>query len=187
VGTVAFLAAVPTGAIETGSFGLDVARGTPDGRLHIPVRAGRTTTGSVQLWNKTSAPIDLRLSVAPATVDATGAASMGGDAAPVAWVKTPSPVHLAADERRSVDIEVHGPRHRLAKSATVAIVAEPAAPPADAAVIERVALTTFLEPTSDKAPTVLGVLPWVAAALLVAVVLALRAARRRRRPAPGAP
>jgi len=179
------LVGTPTGAIETATFGLDVAEESEDGRLHISVAAGTTARRDVLLWNKRPEPLRLRLSVAPAVVDGTGRAALGGtDIEPVEWVEVPETVDLRPEERRRVTIEVRAPRKIDAATRSVAIVAEPVAaegsqPPA---VVERLALTTYLEPDEGSLIASLGPFPWIALAVLVVVgALALRAAARRRR------
>lgn len=179
------ISSTPTGAIETATFGLDVAEESDDGRLHIPLAAGRTTGRDVLVWNKQSEPLQLQLSVAPAVVDGTGKAALGGsDTDPVEWVEVPKAIDLRAGERRRVTVEVRAPREIDAATRSVAIVAEPAAtdgssPPA---VVQRLALTTYLEPDESSLIASLGPFPWIAlAVLLLVVVLAVRAAVRRRR------
>lgn len=164
---------VAAGAIETATFGLDVVEATPDGRLHITTRAGRTATGSLRLFNKTDAPLSVKLTVSPATVHPDGRAELGGADTAVGWVDLPpQPVTLGPAESRTLEIEVRAPRKLPAGRAVVAIVAEPeVAPGAEApAVLQRVAITTLLEPDQQSLVASLGWYPWLALALLAAVV-----------------
>jgi hypothetical protein len=173
----------PSGAIETETFGLDVASRTDDARLHIPVEAGRTTSGQVLVWNKEAMPLTLRLSVLPATVDADGRAKLGGDdLEAVGWIAIDEEVELEAEERRTVDVEVRAPRKLDRAVRTVAIVAEPAVEGEQPAIVQRLALTTYLEPDEDSLIASLGPFPWIALAVLLVVATALvRSGVRRRR------
>jgi hypothetical protein len=180
----------PAGAIETTSFGLDVAEPTDDGRLHLELRAGETTTGQVKVWNKTEAPLVLQLSVAPARIAEDGTVSLGGDDAAVGWVDLePARVELPAGGERVVEVKVEAPRKLTGDVRAVAIQAEPAAADPAAgggeqpAVIQRLALTTYLEPDEDSLIASLGPYPWIALAILVAVVAATVRSRRKRTPA----
>lgn len=127
----------------------------------------------------------LRLSVAPATVDRGGKASLGGDDdEAVTWVELDDEVELGPKERRTVVVEVRAPRKLDARTRTVAIIAEPAAIGGEAppAVLQRLALTTYLEPDEDSLIASLGPFPWIALAILLVVATALvRSAVRRRR------
>lgn len=171
-------------AIETAAFGLDVVKPSPDGRLHITTRAGATSTGQLRLFNKTDAPLTIALTVSPATVDAGGQASLGGDATPVKWIELPSKVALEPRQSQLIEVKVRAPRKLPAKDAAVAVVAEPElAAAGDApAVLERVAVTTLLEPDEGSLIASLGWYPWLALALLLAVAAwtAKRARSRRR-------
>jgi hypothetical protein len=177
----------PAGAIETTSFGLDVAEPTDDGRLHLELRAGETTTGAVKVWNKTDAPIALQLTVVAAQIAEDGTVSLGGDDAAVGWVDLePARVELPAGGERLVAVEVKAPRKLSGEVRAVAIQAEPAADPGageQPAVIQRLALTTYLEPDEDSLIASLGPYPWIALAILVAVVAATVRSRRKRTPA----
>lgn len=172
-------------AIETTTFGLDVVEPTPDGRLHITLEAGERSTGRLRLFNKTDGPLAIKLSVSPATVDAAGTAQLGGDATAVEWVEVPAePVALAPRQQQVVEVVVDAPDELPAERATVAIVAEPAAVAGGQApaVLQRVAVTTLLEPGQKKGVIAsLGWWPWVALALLVAVAAwTVRRTSRRR-------
>jgi hypothetical protein len=181
----------PAGAIETQSFGLDVAERTEDGRLHLELRAGETTTGRVKVWNKTEAPLTLSLRVVPAELGADGRVSLGGDGAGVDWVSLePDEVRLDGGQERTVEVRASAPRKIDDEVQVVAIQVEPAtvageAPPA---VLQRLALTTYLEPDKDSLIASLGPFPWIALAILLVVATALvRSAIRRRRVASAPP
>ncbi len=174
----------PAAAIETTTFGLDVVTPSTDGRLHIATRAGETSTGRLRLFNKTDAPLAITLSVSPATVAADGQASLGGDAEPVSWIELPdSPVTVAPGATRILDVRVNAPDRLSPERRAVAIVAEPALSPAGEApaVLQRVAMTTFLEPDEKSLIASLGAYPWLALALLLVVALFLIAVARKRR------
>ncbi len=176
-------------AIETTTFGLDVVTPSPDGRLHITTRAGTTSTGQLRLFNKTDAPLALTLSVSPATVAADGQASLGGDTEPVSWIELPaSPLTLAPGATRIIDVRVNAPRTLSSDRMAVAVVAEPALSPAGEApaVLQRVAMTTLLEPDDESLIASLGAYPWLALALLLVVALLLAAVARNRRRDPSA-
>ncbi len=178
--------AAPAGAIETETFGIDVVENRSEGRLRIRLEAGKTTAGELRVWNKHDGPLVLRLSVTPASVDDDGTASLGGDPEPVRWVSVPTRVELAAGEERRVTVRVAAPRQLSAEPKTVAVLAqaEPAAGGDEPAVLQRLAVTTYLVPDEGSLVASLGWLPWIAAAALTAVVAALtrRAVRRRRGP-----
>lgn len=178
--------AAPVGALETTSYGLDVVETTEDGRLRIAIAAGRTTSGRLRVWNKEQRPLTLRFSVVPATVDPSGAASLGGDDEPVGWVEVPDEVRLAPGGRTEVLVRVDAPRRLDGETRTVAVVAEPALvgdePPA---VVQRLAVTTYLVPEAGSLVAELGPIVWVALGVLVSVTVALVVVRRRRRSAAG--
>ena len=183
----------PTGAIETESFGLDVAERSEDGRLHLALRAGDTTTGKVKVWNKRSEPTVLQLSVVPAQIDGSGTVSLGGDGAGVDWVTLErTEVELAGNAERVIEVRAKAPRKLDDRVLAVAIQVEPgrAVDAAQPAVVQRLALTTYLEPDEDSLIASLGPFPWIALGGLAVVVTALvRNALRRRRAgiAPPAP
>ena len=188
---LAFSVGVPVGAIETESFGLDVAERTEDGRLHLALRAGETTSGRVKVWNKTQAPLALRLSIAPAQIDANGGVSLGGDGEGVEWVSVdPGEVALQPGEERLVDVEVEAPRKLDEEVLAVAIQVEPTIAPGgeQPAVLQRLALTTYLEPDEDSLIASLGPFPWIALGILLVVATGVvRSAIRRRRVASAPP
>jgi hypothetical protein len=182
-GTIAG-AGAPVGAIETATFGLDVADDTADGRLHVAVRAGEATSGRARVWNKTDAPITLALTVVPAQMDADGKVSLGGEGESVSWVDLePRRVELAARAERTIDVRVRAPRKIDGDTQVVAIQVEPALSPTGAtpAVVQRLALTTYLEPDQDSLIAGLGPYPWIAlVAVLLVGAFGARAAWRRR-------
>jgi hypothetical protein len=161
--------AAPAAAIETETFGIDVVESDPEGRLHIAVRAGETSSGQLRVWNNHDTPLVLRLSVVPAEVAPDGTASFGGDAEPVAWVEVPTLVELAPGEERKVTVSVSPPRRLDAETKTVAVLAEPEITGDAPAVLQRLAVTTYLVPEKGSLIAGLGWLPWVASAALVVV------------------
>ena len=175
---------VAVGAIETATYGLDVADDSEDGRLHITVKAGEATSGRARVWNKSDAPLALQLQVVPARADDAGNVSLGGDGEGVAWVELePDRVELAAGAERVVEVRVRAPRKLDAATRIVAVQVEPAASGTGTqpAVVQRLALTTYLEPDEDSLIASLGALPWVALGLLLVVVGAVVRTGRRRR------
>lgn len=181
----------PIGAIETATFGLDVVERSDDSRLHVPVRAGETTTGQLRVWNKSQAPLTLQVRVVPAQMDDAGTVSLGGDGEGVAWVSVdPDRVELAPSAERVVTVRVEAPRKIAGDDLVVAVQVEPASVEgaAQPAVVERLALTTYLEPDEDSLIASLGPFPWIAVAVLLVVATALvRSALRRRRVGDDAP
>lgn len=186
--TLALVAGVaPAPAIETSTYGLNVVTPSKDGRLHIDVRAGRTSTDAVRVWNKSAAPLVIRLSAVPATVAANGTASLGGQDAAAGWVHFDEEVvRLAPGERRDVRVEVKAPRRITAATRTVAVVAEPMTSGDAPAVMQRLAVTTYLKPVNGSLVAGLGLLPWLAFGVLLAVAAALVASWLRRRSPPAA-
>lgn len=181
---LAGVATTAASAIETATFGIDAANGrTQGGKLEVALRAGRTTEGSVRVWNKTDTPITLQLSVAPVQVDAAGAPSLGGDPTPTTWVDIDGDtVALDSREEKVVRFEVRAPRSIDPGVKTLAIVAERAPEAgAPAAVVERVAVTAYLRPEGSLIAS-LGWFPWLALALLLLAIglLGKRFVRRGR-------
>lgn len=174
----------PAVAIETSRFGIDVAERTTDGRLHIRIEAGERSTGKVRVWNKTTEPMRLRLSIVPATVDEDRSVKLGGDDEPVGWTSVkPGTVELPPGGDATAEVAVQAPRRLDGDTKTVAVVAEPAAAPGEApAVLQRLAVTTYLEPDEDSLIASLGPFPWIAGVVLIAVVVALVLRARRREP-----
>lgn len=176
--------AAPAFAIETTSFGIDVAEESEDGRLHIQIKAGESTTGRLRVWNKQTTPLTLVLSVFPARVDDNGQATLGGEEEEATeWVVVePSRVELDPGASQTIEVRVDAPRKLDGDVRTVAVLAQPDADTGQApAVLQRLAVTTFLEPDQDSLIASLGPFPWIAAAVLlvVAVLLARRMASRR--------
>lgn len=179
------LGAAPAGAIETATFGIDVATPTPDGRLHIPITAGSSNRAELRVFNKSDAPLALQLSVAPAIVDETGSSSVGGDDEAAGWAAVePSRVDLGPGEERRVAVVVAAPDRLSGEIHTIAVVAEPAAGAERPAVLQRLAVTVFLEPDGPSFVERLGWWPWLGGLLLAAVIAATAARRNRFRPGP---
>ena len=183
------------GAIETRQFGIEpVPNGGPRSSFRLDVRAGETTTDTLRIWNKTDAPLRVRLTVVPATLD-SGEAELGGDGAAVDWVDMRSPiVDLPPSGERRVAFEVKAPHKLSGEVETVALMAEPVAAPGQPApaVLERVAVMAYFSPAEGAPLTAadpggaswLGdLLPWVATALLVIVAASAVRRARRQRPA----
>jgi hypothetical protein len=175
--------AAPAFAIETTTFGIDVAEESEDGRLHIQIKAGESTTGRLRVWNKQATPLTLVLSVFPARVDDNGQATLGGEEEATEWVAVePSRVELDPGASQTIEVRVDAPRKLDREVRTVAVLAQPDTGGEQApAVLQRLAVTTFLEPDEDSLIASLGPFPWIAAAVLL-VVLALlgrRMASRR--------
>jgi hypothetical protein len=175
-GALAVGFAAPAGAIETTDFGIEAeapvadAQGRP--RLVADVAAGRTTETAVRVWNNSLRPVTVELAVVPATVDPDGWASLEGDAEPVGWISLAEErVHLAPGEERAVDLVTEGPRRLDGRPRTAAVLAQLAGDGDGAeapAVVQRLALVTYLRPVAGGPPG-LGILPWVAGALALAV------------------
>jgi hypothetical protein len=179
---VILLGITPAGAIETESFGFDVIEATGDRRLHVLIKAGEQSTAELKVWNKQQAELRLDFGVSPARVDDAGNPVLGGDDEPVAWVKVePAALTLAPGEEQRVKIVVRAPRKLDGDTKTVAVLATPAheadVPPA---VLQRLAITTYLEPDEESLIASLGIAPWIAALILIIVgVLVARKALRR--------
>jgi hypothetical protein len=173
--------AVPAGAIETATFGIDVIERDTDGRLRIAIAAGETTSGQLRVWSKHDEPLVLRLSVMPAEVADDGTSSLGGDPEPTGWVDVPVLVELAPGQERRVTVTVSSPRELSADTKTVAVLAQAEVDGEAPAVLQRLAVTTYLVPDGGSLIASLGWLPWLAAGVLVAVlgVLGNRALRSR--------
>lgn len=171
----------PAAAIETTTFGIDVAEPTPDRRLHIPLRVDRSSTRTMRVWNKADRAITLNLSVAGAELGDGGAVSLGGDGKAAAWVRVePSRVDLAVGASAEVAVSARATDGLPADDQVVAVLVTPSVAQGDA-VVQRLALTAFLEPAGP--PTFvesLGPWPWVAAALLAAVATAAALRHRGR-------
>lgn len=159
----------PAGAIETNTFGIDVVQRDPEGRLRIAIKAGEDSTGRLRVWNKHDAPLVLRLSIVPAQVASDGTASFGGDTSPVEWVDVPNRVELGPGATREVTVEVAAPRELDGDTKTVAVLAEPEVIGDAPAVLQRLAVTTYLVPDRGSLIASLGWLPWLALALMLAV------------------
>ena len=183
---LAVASATPAVALETDRFGIDVVNRTEDSRLHIDIAAGETSRGQLKVWNKHTAPVTLKLTVVPASVDRSGSASIGGDDEAVAWVSVePKQVTLAPGASRTLEVEVNAPRKLDGETKTVAVMAEPVTEGEAPAVLQRLAVTTFLEPDDDSLIASLGVLPWIAGGVLLVVAFAVARstlARRRKEP-----
>ena len=181
VAVVVVRAAAPLGAIETSAFGLAAADPARDNRLHVTVRAGERTEGRLLVWNKLDEPITLALSVRAARVADSGATEIGGRSEAVSWVELPATVSLAAQEERIVRVVVDAPSTVSAGTKTLAVLAELTGEETSPAVLQRIGVTTFLEPDPD-ALSVESIPMWLvvaAVAVLLSVILLLVRVRRR--------
>lgn len=182
---LALAPAAPAGAIESPAFRLEpVDRDGPRSNLREALRPGATTEDAVMVTNKTSRPLALRLSVAPASVGRNGSVRLTGSEEVASWVRLDATeVTLAPRASRRVGFAVRAPRELPRAAMTMAIVAEPApasgAPPA---VVQRLAVMGYLAPAGSSLVASLGWVLWAAASALVAVVaVALSPTRRGRR------
>lgn len=164
-----FAGPVAVGAIETESYGVDVAEPSDDGRLHIPLRVDRTTSGKMRVWNKTDQPLTLNLSVVGAVLADDGRVTLGGDGKAAEWASVePSRVDLAPKATASVTVSVRASGELPEEDQVVAVLATPVVS-AETAVVQRLALTAFLEPAGPSFIESLGPWPWVAGVLIVVV------------------
>lgn len=175
-------------AIETATFGIEPAPVVVDGErrqsLHEEVPPGGSTTDAVRLWNKTGRPLTLSLKAVAAQRAADGSASLGGDPTPPGWVDVEqSRVTVPARGQRVVRFTIRAPRDLPEATSTFALLTEPVAERGEEpAVLQRLALMVYVRPgegPASVAETALGLLPWVAAALLVLVLVGLVVVRRR--------
>lgn len=175
VGVAVVVAAAPSGAIETGSFGLAPAGSEDRTALHESVPPGSTSRDSVRLWNKTDAPITVRLEVQGAALSSSGQVSLGGNEGAAKWVSLESTrVALPARGAVEVPVVVRTPRTMPAGRSTAAVVAQLETDGAggNVAVVQRVALMTYVTaPAGSALRAALGWIAWVAVALLAVVVV----------------
>jgi hypothetical protein len=187
VGLLLLLATAPAPsahAIETATFGLAPV-GMERTALHVSVRPGRHVEDGVRVWNKSSEPITLTLSVQGARIDADGKVVLGGNGGATSWVQVRrSTVTLPPNEFAAVGVGITAPRNMPRGEATAAVVAEPAggAGARDVAVLQRVALMVYVKPPAGSGlRAALGWIGWLAVALVVvAGGLWLRRAYRSR-------
>lgn len=174
--------ASPAGAIETESFGLGPAGSSGRTALHESVKPGSTARDAVRLWNKTDAPISVRLEVQGATLSDAGQVSLGGNEGAARWVLLESNrVTLPARASVEVPVVVRAPRTMPGGVSTAAVVAQL---DTDAgghiAVVQRVALMTYVEtPAGSSLRAALGWIAWVAVAMLALVVVSFGRVRFR--------
>lgn len=168
----------PAAAIQTSEFGIESAEGK---RLEVEVRAGRTSSTSVRVWNRTDGPIELTLDLSPATVESDGTAGLEGDPEPLSWAELPQRrVKLDGGESRLVEVRFEGPSELAAGEHTIAVIAQVvAAPEAGTAVVKRLAPILYIRAVAGTAPDGgLGPAPWIAG--LLAAAVAGRTAQVRR-------
>jgi hypothetical protein len=178
------------GAMATSQFALEPAPGaslvTGQDRLLVRPKRGATSHTQVQVTNRRSRPLTLRMDVVPVTVKPDGTASLGGDYRAVGWIRLERErVVLGPHESAIVTAAVHVPRRASEAPRTVGILAEPlpkaGAPPP--AVVQRLALVLLIEPHGTASrPTALIVIALVVvlAVFGAMVILAPRLDRRRR-------
>lgn len=159
-------------AIETASFGLAPAGGQTRTALHEDVAPGGTSRDAVRVWNKTSAPLTLTVSVQRASLDPDGKVELGGTGGAASWVRVER-TELSLGPRESVDVGVvvDAPREMPGGTSTAAIVVAPAASTsAESAVVQRVALMVYVQaPSGSGLRAALPWFAWAAVALLVVV------------------
>lgn len=187
VATAATLGAGRTAhAIETKDVGLEpVPTGDDGGRqsLRVEIIPGREATDAVRVWNKTDRPLTVDLLATAAKKAGDGSVSLGGDAAPASWIDVEhGRITLPPKGERVIAITVRPPEALPALETTAAIMVQPvsdaAAPPA---ILQRVAVMTYLSASSLHAPPATGTrLPvWlIVIAVLLAVAAAALAGRR---------
>lgn len=192
----------PAGAfgVETPEFALEPA-GKAGGGLEIRLDPDGRGRGQVEVRNKLDSEIVLEVSVVPAQVSADGRPSLGGDPAPVAWVKAPTEVRLEAQQRRKIDVTVRRPRpagddtddgsddagdaDSAPALATAALSVQLKVTGEAPAVIQQSALVIYMRPSSKPA-TIVGLPPMVAAIGGLALVISggwtwIAVSRQRRR------
>lgn len=184
---VAVMCATPASAIETATWGITPApgpEGTRSSAFHPEIRPGRTTTSAVELWNKGTTPLKLRLSATPAQV-VDGEAALGGDGTGVSWISFRHPeITLSPGALQRVEFEIRAPHSLPSSDVAVAILATPSTEGSAApAVMERLAVMAYLAPAAGAPRSVspgLGLLPFVASLLLGAVLVGTVLHRRAR-------
>ena len=160
-------AAIPASAIETGDFGLVPERGARQS-LHETVRAGHTTEDDVRVFNKTALPLTVRVSVERTAVAADGTLQLVGGGGEAEWASLSAHVvQLPARGSAVVHLEIRAPSKLPREVVRLAVVAEPVLDH-PASVVQRLAMVTYLAPPR-RSPlrSSLGLLPFVAVALLV--------------------
>lgn len=168
----------PALAIENAQFGIAPAS---TGAQSVSVEPGGRASTTLVVWSKADAPIDLLLGVEPVTVGDDGSATLAGDDEASSWVElSTARLRLDPAERRMVHVEIDAPRRLDGEPRTVAVVAEPVAS-GDAAVVQRLALVVEIATSAGVAPRGSAGLPWVALALVVAVVAGHLGRRMRHR------
>lgn len=180
----------PAHAIETRQFGLEpsprVAGGVNRSSITVTAKAGATHHDAIRVWNKTSRPVTLIISAAPATREDDGSVHLGGASEPPGWVSIKNTaVTLAGKADAVVPVAVRIPRSARADTALALVVRPEAAPGSEPAVLERVAMMVYIEPSGVAAPAA-GAPGWLAplaAALAAGVggawaVMAMRRSRR---------
>lgn len=180
------------GAVETPEFAVEPVA-NPGGGLEVDLDRNGRGRAQVEVRNKLAEELVVQFAVVPAQVSPEGKPSLGGDAAPAAWVKAPGTLRLAPQSRQQVRVAVQRPKDAsLNLVATAALtVQRVVADPASAAVIQQSALVIYMRP-SKQAPTVAGLPPLIAALAALALLgsggwAGVYAARQRSRKAQSDP
>lgn len=188
--------ATPSGAIETGEFGIEpVASGGPRQSFQEKIRPGRSTKDAVRVFNKSSRPLTIRLWAEQASIEPDGQVRLDGVSGTARWLRLSlGTVELAPKSERLVPFEVRAPREIGRHTAHMALVAEPVAQEREqVAVLQRLAVLVYAEP--DEGAPLRAALGWplaLAAALLGIVAAGGAVVQWRRRagadaPAPATP
>ncbi|MGI8794049.1 MAG: hypothetical protein ACR2H3_12910 [Acidimicrobiales bacterium] len=164
-------------AIETATWGITPSddQGIPtQSAFRLELRPGATTVAYLVAWNKTDVPIVLEFAATAAEI-IDGEAALGGAGVGVSWIHFPqAKITLAGGDRQAVAFEVRAPSTLPGEGAAFAVVAQPSSSAADApAVLERLAVMAYLSPGDPSTLSLpgLGILPWLAGALLVLVAV----------------
>jgi hypothetical protein len=177
---VTLVAAAPAAALENADFGISPA----EGGLAVTLHAGETATLALRVWSKADQPIDLVVDVEPASFDESGNARLGGDPAAAGWIDVvPRRVLLAPGERRTVEINLTGPRQLDDGRHAAAVVLHTQPADAGAAVVQRLAQIVSITTVASTASPGLGPLPWLAALLAASVAGRAGVQARRERSA----
>ena len=197
LGPLVVLAAVlvpprPAGAVQSSTFGISPAPGTPQtggDRLAATGRPGVPVTGQLLVWNRTASALVLDLSVEPAHLGPKGVPALGGLSAPTRWVHLGQPqVTLGPHATKLIPVTVALPRVLPPLPAQAAVVATPeTGAKGGVSILVRLAVLISMNAARNapsRAPV--GTIGWVAlSVLVVAALVAAAVLWRRRRPRPG--
>lgn len=181
VPATALLAVAPAAAVQTSTFGISAGPARGGGsHLRASGRPGSPVDEQILVWNRTSRPLTLSLSVAPAHLIQGDVPALGGEEAPTRWVHLGQDVvTLGPHVAQEVGVSVVLPRILPHLPATAAILARPVATSAAAVsvVVQLGVLVTMSAAAHAPRRAPLGLLGWTAAGMLAAAVLSLAAAR----------